>query len=117
MQNHMYEVNFLHRYVRSYLPPVVPHIKIEPSAMCDVDFNYDEDDEGEDDGGDSDYDPESELLARDFKPPKTEASSTSFDGFKVPSGVAAKKRKKRGRPPKGYDPYFDNYDPDWRYVQ
>ena len=26
----------LNQYLRSYLPPTVPHIKLEPSALCDV---------------------------------------------------------------------------------
>ncbi len=37
-----------YRYVRSFNPPVVPHIKVEPSQYCDVNLGYDENGEEED---------------------------------------------------------------------
>lgn len=30
----------INQYVRSFLPPVVPHIKLEPGSFDDVDFNF-----------------------------------------------------------------------------
>lgn len=28
----------INQYVRSFNPPLVPHIKLEPTSLCDVDF-------------------------------------------------------------------------------
>ena len=52
---------------------------------------------------------EAELAWRDVKP-----KMEKYDGdFKVPIHLP---RRKKGRPPKhqGYDPYFDDLDPNYR---
>ena len=52
---------------------------------------------------------EAELAWRDIKP-----KMEKYDGdFKVPIHLP---RRKKGRPPKhqGYDPYFDDLDPNYR---
>lgn len=116
----------INQYVRSFNPPVVPQIKIEPSSYLDVDLAaldgdtkssndysngyYDDEwivDEDDEDDDDEDEDEDDDQEDQDL--------SNGEDIFKVPKIPSTKRKKKRvGRPrkvnPDGtmFDPYFDN---------
>jgi hypothetical protein len=79
----------INQYVRAYQPPLVPQIKLEPSSMCDVDFDVPEydDDEGEenydDDEDDEDEEDEDYDQGRIHTNLSTEKISLEF----VPKGI------------------------------
>ncbi|XP_059082286.1 zinc finger protein 70-like isoform X2 [Tigriopus californicus] len=82
----------LNQYVRSFNPPLVPQIKMEPSALCDIEWGRDSGDEN-----DENYAPESQPC-EDVKPAMEvlEAVQDILDETQGLSIVKKRKRRKVG---------------------